>query len=150
MNQIETLEWIEEQWDIDCPINQVELDVAALDIPKLHNKYFKLLKKYKIKRLAYKDDYQDLLHIKSLYYTGKLSKEELEEYGYEPFHHKVLKNDLSSYYEADKDLKKFKIRIDYNNIIIEYLDGIIDQINRRTFSISAAIKWRQFTSGEHS
>lgn len=142
------IEDIEKLWEADCEIDSVRLDVAALDIPKLHNKYLKIHNQVRLKILQLKDKYSDLLKVKNQYYAGKLSKEELDEYGWEPFPHKVIRQDLKTYTESDSDLKKIKTRIEYYEIALDYLKSIVEQINKRNFSIKAAIDWRKFTSGE--
>jgi len=143
------IEDIEELWNNDCEIDSVMLDVAALDIPKLHNKYLIIHNEVRLLLLQLEEKYNDLAMIKSSYYTGKMSKEELDEKGWEPFQIKVLRSDVKSYLETDPDVRKIKTRIEYNKIVLEYLKSIIEQINKRNFSISSAIAWRKFTSGEH-
>ncbi len=143
-----SIEDIEEMWEKDCEIDGVRLDTASLDTPKLQNKYLKINNSLKLRSINLDSDYNNLLHIKSLYYSGKLSKEELEEKGWEPYPIRVLRNDLKLYYESDKDLKQIKLKIEYNNIMIKYLEGILDQLSKRTWMVSNAIKWKIFTAGE--
>ena len=142
------IEDIEKMWEEDCEIDSVDLASAALEIPKLHNKYLKIYNAVRLKILSLKDKHSDLIKIKNEYYSGKLSKEELDEYGWEPFQYKVLRQDLKTYTESDQDLKKIRTRIEYFDIVLEYLKSIIEQINKRNFSIKAAIDWKRFTAGE--
>lgn len=142
------IEDIEKLWEEDCEIDSRDLAGEALNIPKLHSKYLKIYNQVRLKILSLKDKYGDLLKVKNQYYSGKLSKEELDEYGWEPFQYKVLRNDLKTYTEADSDLKKIRNRIEYYEIALEYLKSIIEQINKRNFSIKAAIDWKRFTAGE--
>lgn len=143
-----TIEELEKLWESDLAIDEVRLDTAALDVPKLHNKYLKIQNKLRQQTLGLKMKYADLQQIKGLYYTGKMSKEDLDEHGWEPFPLKVLRNDLKSYYETDEDLKKIKLKLEYNEIMEKYLDTIISSISNRSFLITSAIKWKQFTAGE--
>lgn len=142
------IEDVEKMWDADCEIDRVKLDTEALNIPKLHNKYLKFYNEIRLVLLQLEEKYAELAKVKSMYYGGKLSKEELDEYGWEPYQIKILRNDIKSYLDADKDLSKIHIKIEYNKILLEYLKNIVDQINKRNFSIKAAIDWRKFTSGE--
>ena len=52
------------------------------------------------------------------------------------------------YCDGDKDLNVIKDKIEYNKIVMEYLATILDQVNKRSYDISSAIKWRQFENGE--
>lgn len=142
------IEDIEKLWEEDCEIDSVDLAGEALNIPKLHNKYLKIYNNVRLRILNLKDKHTDLLKVKNQYYSGKLSKEELDEYGWEPFQYKVLRNDLKTYTDSDPDLRKIRTRIEYFEIVLDYLKSIIEQINKRNFSISSAIQWKKFTSGE--
>lgn len=142
-----TIENIEQEWEKDCEINPLALDSEALEIGKLHNKYLKMHNQVRMYVLQLEDKLADENKLKTLYYTGKLSKEELDGNGLEPFPHKVLRNDVKQYLETDDVVKKIRNKIEYYKIIIEYLKNIIDQINKRNFSIKAAIDWKKFTSG---
>lgn len=142
------LEEVEMEWDKDCLINPVELDVASLDSPKLHSKYMRYYNKIRLHILSLEDKLSDEIKIKTLYYSGRLSKEELDEYGFEPFQLKVLKTDIKMYLESDPNIKKIKNRIEYYKIFLDCIKSIIDQINRRSFEIKNIIEHRKFTSGE--
>ncbi len=102
------IEEIEHEWEKDCAINSNELDYEALNIPKLHNKYLKFYNKVRLIILQLEGKLTDESNIKTLYFTGKLPKEELIEYNLEPFPYKVLRNDVKSYLESDSKIKQIK------------------------------------------
>ena len=91
------LEDIIQQWEQDVKIDRTELDAESIKIPSLHNKYYKIYIKEKIQLKAEEQDYKLYYKLKHEYYTGKLSKQDLDENGWEPFQF-VLKNDLSIYF----------------------------------------------------
>ena len=93
------LEEIEAFWEQDSKIDRTDLDSESLKIPSLHAKYYKLYLREKVQLKAEEQVYKQFHKIKHEYYTGKLSKSELEEYQWEPFQF-VLKNDLQVYMEA--------------------------------------------------
>lgn len=142
------IDTIEQEWEQDSTINPVELDKAALEIPGLHNKYLKYYNKCRLLILQLEDKLVEEVKLKTLYYSGKLSKEELEDAGLEPFGIKVLRADIKTYLEADDKIKRLKSKIEYSKVVLEYLKSIVDSINRRNFSIKSAIDWRKFTAGE--
>lgn len=142
------IEDVEKLWTEDCDIDSVRLDAELLNIPKLHHKYLLIYKDIKLRLVQLNIKYHDLEAAKNSYYTGKMSKEELDEYGWEPFQYKVLRNDIKTYLQSDKDLSKINTRIEYNKILLDYIESIIEQINRRNFIIKDAIAWRKFTAGE--
>jgi len=142
------LDEIEQEWNQDCLINPVELDQASLDSPKLHSKYIRYYNKVRLHILSLEDKLADEMKIKNLYYSGRMSKEEYEESGLEPFPLKILKTDIKFYLESDPSIKKIKNRIEYYKIFLDCIKSIIDQINRRSFEIKNIIEYRKFTSGE--
>ena len=70
-----------------------------------------------------------------------------EVYKENPFDLKVLKSDISTYLESDKELIELEQKIAYNKTIVNYLEQILRSLNNRTFQIKNAIDWRKFTSG---
>ena len=88
-----------------------------------------------------------MVRLKTDYYTGKLTQEELEKLGWEQFLQRLLKNEISTYIEADEDIIKSKKNI----VLIEekcyYLDSIIKMISNRGFQIKSAIDWIKYKSG---
>ena len=101
---METLENILSLWEKDAVIDQTEPSKELIKIPTLHSKYLGILSKHKFASKKAHFDYLKMKKVKTEYYTGKLSQDELSEYGWEPFQF-VLKSDMSTYLEADKDLK---------------------------------------------
>ena len=64
-----------------------------------------------------------------------------------PFDFKILKADIPTYLESDKDLIELQHKISYNKTIVTYLEQVLRSINNRTFTIKNAIEWKKFTSG---
>ena len=82
--------------------------------------------------------------IRDRYYTGKAAP---EVYVDKPFDYKVLKADLDKYFDADEDLIKCVAKIDYYQIMLDYLESILKVILNRTYQIKNAIEWQRFTRG---
>ena len=84
---MKSLESIKSEWTEECSINDIELDVSSLDVPRLHAKYSEYLTDWKLveKRLNLK--YKELLKNKWLWFNGKLSQQEIDDLGwsYDPF-----------------------------------------------------------------
>jgi len=140
------LEDIIQQWEQDVKIDRTELDAESIKIPSLHNKYYKIYIKEKIQLKAEEQDYKLYYKLKHEYYTGKLSKQDLDENGWEPFQF-VLKNDLSIYLEADKDLSEKLIKLQVQKEKVQFLEDIIKTLNGRGFLIKNAVDFIRFTSG---
>lgn len=144
------LEMILKMWEKDSQINEHLLDETTIDNAKLHSKYLELLSTFKLRLKKSEIEYDNLLKNKWLYYNGKLSKAEIDQFGweYDPFNGlKVLKGDMEYYYKADKDIQNAQAKVHYNQTIIDTLKEILDVVKWRHQHIKNIIDWRKFTSG---
>tara|TARA_R100000231_G_C5320363_1_gene163218 strand:- start:643 stop:1077 length:435 start_codon:yes stop_codon:yes gene_type:complete len=132
----------------DAVIDDAELDVESIKIPQLHNKYLNIFHDEKLILLKTEAEYKSMLRVRWEYYSGKMSKEELEDYGWEPFDLKILKPDLGIYLDSDPMLVKLKNKVSYQKEKIEYLESVLKSLNNRNWIIRNAIEWRKFTSGQ--
>jgi hypothetical protein len=145
-----TLENVLEMWKKDSLINENELDAATVETSKLHPKYleFYSIAKLQLKRNESKLD--ELKKVKWMYFTGKMSKTEMDdrEWPYDPFDGvKALKSDMELYYNADKDIINAKSKIEYSKALVELLEEIISTLRWRHQSIRNMLEFRKFTSG---
>ena len=131
----------------DIVIDKTELDVEAIITPQLHNKYLILLSDEKMLLSKYTNTYNSTRRKKWLYYTGKMSEEELENEGWEPFTLNLLKSDIDKYIESDDEIIILKTKITFQTEKVNYLEGIVKMINNRQWLIREAIDWIKFTNG---
>lgn len=141
------LEEIQTIWEQDCNIDKTELGNESTKIPQLHSKYYKIYSQERLKLKGMQSEQKRLYKIKHEYYTGTLSEEELKEYDWDPCSLRILKNDLSTYMEADKDLNQDRWKIDIQQEKVDFVESIIKSLTNRGFQIRAAIDWVKFTNG---
>lgn len=144
---METLEHILKLWENDAVIDQTEPSKELIKIPTLHSKYLGILTKHKIAAKRAHFDYLRMKKVKSEYFTGKLSQEELEEYGWEPFQF-VLKSDMSTYMDADKDLIKLLEKKVYHDECVSVIESIMNELKQRTWQLRDFISWEKFVNGQ--
>lgn len=141
------LEEIQEFWNADREIDITELATESVRIPQIHDKYLKIYIDERIRLKGLQFELTKLVRLKTDYYAGKLTQEELEKLGWEQFLQRLLKNEISTYIESDSDIIKHKKNI----VLIEekcyYLDSIIKMISNRGFQIKGAIDWIKYKSG---
>jgi hypothetical protein len=135
-------------WETDCNIDRSELGEESLRIPQLHSKYFKLFSNERLLLRKLESDYNTLFTLKSEYYNGTISEEDLKANGWEPFLLKILKTDVQMYMRSDPDLAKIQLRIDMQNEKVEFLESIIKSLPARGYQIKSAIDWVKFTHGQ--
>ena len=85
---------------------------------------------------------------KWLYYTGKLSKEELDKFKWEPFDLNILKTDVDKFIDADDDVIKLERQITEKKELVSYLDGVVKIVANRQWNIRSAIEWIKFSHGQ--
>ena len=144
---METLEHILKLWERDAIIDQTEPSKELLKIPTLHSKYLGMLTKHKIAGKKAHFDYLRMKKVKTEYFGGRLDKDELEQYGWEPFQF-VLKTDLSTYMEADKDLIKLLEKKVYHDECVSVIESIMQELKQRTWQLRDFISWEKFVNGQ--
>ena len=138
---------ITEMWIKDAKIDDVELDIESLKVPTLHAKYLRILYQEKLKLKSYLIKKKTLSRVLGEYYRGDLnSPEDLREIQREPWSRTVLKQDLGSYVDSDKDMIKLLTKISYQEEVVSLLEDIIKNINNRGFQIKNSIDWRKLTN----
>ena len=141
---------IQEMWKKDCKIDDIELDASSLQVPVLHAKYSEILANQKLIQIRYENQLKDLQKNKWLWYTGKLSQEEIQEknWDYDPFNGlTILKSDYDKFFGADRDIQKAIEKMEYCIIVVEYLQDIVSQLTWRHQTIKNIIEWRRFMAG---
>jgi len=131
----------------DLKIDETALDRESANTPQLHNKYLTMYMDEKLKLKKIKIEQAALRRNKWLYYTGRMSKEELQEFGWEPFELNVLKTEADILIESDPDWLKLEERVSFQTEKVNYLESIVKVINNRQWQIRAMIDWIKFTQG---
>ena len=141
------LEQILKEWEKDADMDQTEPGKELLKIPKLHNKYLTVLTKYKMSSKKALFDYNRMKKVKWEYYSGKLDKETLDLYGWEPFAFK-LKSDIPTYLESDADLIKIQEKRFYHDETVKAIELILNELKQRTWQLRSFIDWEKFVGGQ--
>ena len=144
---MENLEQILKNWESDADMDQTEPGKELLKIPKLHNKYLSILTKHKIASKKAHFDYLRMRKVKLDYFGGRMTSEELQEYGWEPFQF-VLKTDINAYMEADSDLIRLLEKKVYHEECVSVIESIMNELKQRTWQLRDFISWEKFIGGQ--
>ena len=140
-----SIEGIQDMWNTDSKMNQDELDSESLRIPQLHAKYYELYNTILLMRKRDEQVYSSMLLDRRKYYTGKATA---DIYAEEPFPYKVRdKDDLKLYLDSDTKLSKTKLKIEYYDTMLEYLEDILKMIHNRGYQVKNSIDFLKFQSG---
>jgi hypothetical protein len=129
----------------DMKLDKSSLDSESLKTPRLHNKWLKLLYSRKDILFALELKRKNVYKRLWLYYNGKSSPDVYDKKG--SFDLKVLKTDLGIFIDSDDELSAIDVQIHVVKQEIEFCVKTIDELNRRSFHISNALRFLNFTNG---
>ena len=136
-------------WVKDSPIDETNLVGESKRIPELHSKYYNLYYREVLRVKKLKAEYKDLEMDKRNYYDGSMDELTLREKGWKPFQRKVIRNDLDKHIQADADIIKLSLTVDFHTANANYLEDIIKTIHSRNFVIKNMIDILKFQSGDY-
>ena len=143
-----TFDELKEMVKKDIALDETQLDKESSRTPQIHNKYLLFFMEEKLSLTRIESDLDVLRKKKWLYYSGKMSQEELDDNGWEQFDLHILKTDVDKMIEADDQVIKQKLKVEYQRERVNYLENIIKIINNRQWNIRSIIDWLKFTNGQ--
>jgi hypothetical protein len=139
------LKSIKQQTEKDLEIDDIDLDRAVLDTPKLLNKY----------NIMFTDatlDLKDLYGFKEKvklerfkYWAGRQTDQYYAKHGL--VHEKILKGDIDKYLSADDKLSLVNEIVSTQKAICDFLERTIKEIQSRNFHCKIALEHRKFMMG---
>ena len=133
-------------WAKDSVIDRTEPGKELINIPQLHSKYLNVLSRHRLLAKEAEFKYNRMKKLKWEYYTGKMDKDQLEKYGWEPFPF-VLKSEITTYLESDEDINKHIAQKVLHDEIVDVCSSILKELNSRTFQLRDFIQWERFIQG---
>ena len=139
---------IQDMWTKDAKINELDLGKSSIQIAELHAKYLNILTNTKLQLRKCEADYLRLRRSKFKFYRGEMTREELEELGWNQFQGlKPLKNEVEDIVNCDEDVIRCIDKVEYMKAMLYQLEQIIRSLNVRGWEIKNAIEWTKFTNG---
>jgi hypothetical protein len=139
------IEKIQNMWEQDSKIDPDNLHTESLNIPSLHAKYFELYNNILLLKKKAEQQRRNIRHQKYEYYTGKADPDVYLE---NPFPKKIRDKDaLQKYMDADVSLSQSSLKVEYYDVLLNYLQDILKMIHNRNYQIKNAIDFQKFMSG---
>ena len=136
---------LQDSWKDDCKIDEMNLGRESARTPNLHAKYLNYLSSTRLNLRKAESDYLNCRRMKYKYYRGEMTKQELEDEGWEQWQgNKPLKNEMDEFLTVDSDLILLQDKVEYFKTVLYQLEQIIRSLNSRTWDIKNAIEWRIF------
>ena len=137
-----------DEWKKDTRIDDLNLDSESLKVPSLHSKYMGHLSESRMELRQLRIQRRLLVKYLFEYYHGDLNNpEDLERISREPYVKKLMKNDVMSYVEADREVMRMDAKMEMQSELVDTLLEIMKSINNRGYSLKNAIDWRRLTTG---
>ena len=134
----------------DLEIDNADLESELLRVPTLFNKYFRLFSDVKITLIKANKQAAIIRKQKYLQYTGKLSKAELDQMGweYDPTNGlKLTKAELGDFLDGDEYLSEVNMKVKMLGARLEQLHMILDTIKYRPNHLKTLLDLRKFETG---
>ena len=139
------LETIQSMWVKDSKMDPDNLHTESLNIPILHAKYYDLYNNITLLRKKADQQRKNIRHERYEYFSGKADP---EVYIDNPFPKKIRDKDtLQKYLDADEKLSGVSLKIEYYDVMLKYLEEILEQLSQRTYQIKNAIEFMRFSAG---
>jgi len=139
---------IQESWKKDCKIDELDLGKSSITTAELHSKYLSYLTNAKLQLRKSEADYLRLRRVKIRYFRGEMTRDELEDLGWNQYQgNKPLKNELEDFIACDDDIITAIDKVEYLKTMVFQLEQILRSLNGRAWEIKNAIEWTKFTNG---
>ena len=139
------LETIQEMWEKDAKIDRDNLHDESLNIPSLHAKYFQIYNTIFLLRKKAEQQRKNIRHERYEYFSGKADP---DVYIQNPFPKKIRDKDtMTKYLDADESLSNAKMKVEYYDTMLKFLQDILKMIHNRSYHITNSIEFMKFQSG---
>jgi hypothetical protein len=136
---------IKSMWEKDSQIDIDNLHEESLKIPVLHSKYYDIFNNLVLLKAKAEQQRKNVRHERYEYYSGKADP---DAYVKDPFPKKVRDKDaMNKYLDADEKLSTVSMKIEYYDVMINYVDSILKQLSNRTYQIKNSIEFLKFQAG---
>lgn len=139
------IDTIQKMWEKDSKIDIDNLHTESLNISIIHAKYFDMYNNITLLKKKAEQQKKNIKHERYEYYTGKADPEIYVE---DPFPKKVRDKDaLQKYLDADTKLSQISLKVEYYDVMLNYIESILKMVQNRTYQIKNSIEFMRFQSG---
>ncbi len=128
----------------DLLIDKSSLDSESLRTPYISSSWMNAYRVYKEKLRQKEYSFKKTYKEKWLYYTGRADP---DVYKINPLNLKVLKSNVNIFLDADDELEQTRQSMENMRDIVKFVEGIIGEINKRSFHIRNALEFIKWKNG---
>jgi len=142
-----TIDVLMSSWAEDSHIDASAMEIELLKISHLHGKYLNVMSYHRHLMRKMEADYKLMKGLREDYYQGHLTKEELDERGWEPMQHVLTNPQIARKLETDTELNKILLKKVAHEEIVSYCENVLKSLHNRTWDLGNYTKYIQLTSG---
>lgn len=142
-----TIDVLMSSWAEDSHIDASAMEIELLKISHLHGKYLNVMSYHRHLMRKMEADYKLMKGLREDYYQGHLTKEELDEHGWEPMQHVLTNPQIARKLETDTELNKILLKKVAHEEIVSYCENVLKSLHNRTWDLGNYTKYIQLTSG---
>lgn len=143
-----TIEILMASWAQDTIIDSTSMEKELLKISHLHGKYLNVMSYHRHLIRKMEADYKTMKGLREDYYLGHLTKEELDERGWEPMQHILSNPQIARKLDTDSELNKILLKKIAHEEIVCYCESVLKSLHNRTWDLGNYTKYIQLTSGK--
>jgi hypothetical protein len=136
------------EWSQDGSIDSTSMEKELLKISHLHGKYLNIMSFHRHLLRKMETDYKIMRGLREDYYQGHLSKEELDERGWEPCQHVLTNPQIARKLDTDAELNKLLLKRVAHEEIVSYCENVLKSLNNRSWDLGNFVKYQQLVSGK--
>lgn len=143
-----TIDILMASWAQDTTIDSTAMEVELLKISHLHSKYLNVMSYHRHLVRKMEADYKIMKGLREDYYLGHLTKEDLDERGWEPMQHILTNPQVARRLDTDPELNKILLKRIAHEEIVSYCESVLKSLHNRTWDLGNYTKYLQLTSGK--
>ena len=142
-----TIDILMKEWSSDSIIDATSMEKEVLKISHLHGKYLNVMSYHRHLLRKLETEYKSMKGIREEYFSGHLTQEECDKYGWEYMQHVHSNPKIARLLETDPELTKILLKKIAHEEIVSYCESVLKSLNNRTWDLGNFVKYQQLTSG---
>ena len=139
---------LKECWEEDSVVDQQRIDDEIAKLPRLHKKYIDLLTTLKVDVFRRDAEFRLLKGVRSRYFSGTLSKEELQQYGWSQYQGRSLtKAEIERTLETDPIMVRAEENLFDLKVCFEYCESVLQSLRYRGHDLKTLVEYKKFLAG---
>lgn len=143
-----TIDEVLKEWKEDSIIDELQINKELLKSPMLHAKYLEYFMSFKAKLAIAERKYNKMSFTRKRYYRGELTKDELDQYGWDQYQGLKMSNtEYNQHSNIDPILVDMKELVDSHKASVQCIEFIMKNIAGRDWAIKSLIEHNKFVAG---